>query len=481
MTIMDTHSAQMPKAVEAVPAGSTLAAGAGLIGSIFTRHWLDKAAVALWTDGAVIQSWIEVEVALAAAQGELGLIPSSAATVIAARCDVARIDIERVVADAATTLHPFVPVLRQLEEMCGPEAGGYLHWGATTQNIFDTGSALQLKKTQRLLLGRIDAAMQALAGLALRHRATLQAGRTHGQHALPITFGFKLAGWLAEIRRQRERIVQSGEQALMAAMGGAVGSYAAMQGKGRAVQARVAELLGLGSIDIAMRSSSDRIADHIGVLALFAATVEKIALEVVFLQRDEIGEASESFHYGKIGSSTMAQKRNPSHALNLVGMARLLRSRAPVATESMVRMGEGDASASNVLDVILPEAAILGVSLATGLGQLVEGLEVDIAAMRRNLDISGGLIMSEAVMIALGERLGRGHAHHLLYDAAVESVSSSRPLAEVLAGHPEIADIDVAALLDPSGYLGEAMQCVDDEVRRSANAVQAYPIPKAAE
>jgi adenylosuccinate lyase/3-carboxy-cis,cis-muconate cycloisomerase len=471
----------------AQPAASTngidipFADGIGLIGSVFTRHWLDREATALWTDRAVIQSWIDVEIALARAQGEIGLIPAEAADTIAERCDLRRIDMARIVADAAVTLHPFVPVLRQLEEMCGSEAGGYLHWGATTQNIFDTGQALQLKKTQSLLLACIDGAMRRLADLASQHRSTLQAGRTHGQHALPISFGFKLAGWLAEIRRHRERIVQSGEQAFVAAMGGAVGSYAAMAGQGRAVQARLAELLGLGSIDIPMRASCDRIADYVGVLSLFAATVEKIGLEVVFLQRDEIGEASESFHYGKIGSSTMAQKRNPSHALNLVGMARLLRSRAPVATEQMIRMGEGDAAAGNVLDVVLPEAAILGVSLASGLGRLVEGLDVDVGAMRRNLDISGGLIMSEAVMIALGEKLGRGPAHHLLYDAAVESVSTARPLADVLASRAELRGIDVAGLLDPSSYLGEAMLCVDDEVRRSSRAVRAHPITKAAE
>ena len=306
--------------------------------------------------------------------------------------------------------------------------------------------------------------------ITTHHRATPQAGRTHGQHALPITFGFKLAGWLAEIRRHRERLVQSGRQAFVAAMGGAVGSYSAMQGQGRALQARIGELLGLGSIDIPMRSSSDLSADYIGTLSLFAATVEKIGLEVVFLQRDEIGEVSESFHYGKIGSSTMAQKRNPSHALNLVGMARLLRSRAPTATEAMIRMGEGDAAASNVLDVILPEVAILGVSLATGLNQLVSGLDVNTAAMRRNLDISGGLIMSEAVMIALGDRLGRGAAHHLLYDAAIESVTTGQPLAKILGAHPELRDMDIAALLDPETYLGEAMPCVDDEVRRTADA-----------
>ena len=228
-----------------------------------------------------------------------------------------------------------------------------------------------------------------------------------------------------------------------------------------------------------MRCSGDRVAEVVAVLALFAATVEKIALEVVFLQRDEVAEVSERFHYGKVGSSTMAQKRNPAHALNLVGMARLLRSRAPAATESMVRMDEGDSGASNVLDVIMPEVAILGVSLASGLGRLIDGLEVDAGAMRRNLDISRGLIMSEAVMMELGERIGRGQAHHLLYDAAVESVESGLALAEVLASRPECAGMDMTALLDPARYLGEASDCIEDEARKAG--VGLGPATRAAE
>ena len=435
--------------------------------------------MALWADAAVIGAWIEVEAALAQAQADLGVIPAAAAAAITDRLDASRLDMDRVARDTAATLHPFVPVLRQLEEMCGPDAGGYLHWGATTQNIFDTGAALLLKRSQSLLLDALDRVLPALASLALAHRATLQAGRTHGRHALPISFGFKLAGWLAELRRHRQRLVQAGEQAFVAAMGGAVGTYAAMDGQGRAVQDRVAALLGLGSIDVPMRSSCDRMAEVVAVLALFAATVERIALDVVFLQRDEVAEVSERFHYGKVGSSTMAQKRNPAHALNLVGMARLLRSRAPAATEAMIRMDEGDAGASNVLDVIVPEAAVLGVSLASGLGRLIDGLEVDAGAMRRNLDISHGLIMSEAVMMKLGERIGRGDAHHLLYDAAVESVASGRTLAEILASRPECAEMDVAALLDPACYLGEASDCIEEEARKARASLG--PATRAAE
>jgi adenylosuccinate lyase len=437
----------------------------GLFGSVLTRYWIDQDAVRHWSDRGIVGAWVEVEVALAQAQAGLGMIPAEAARDIAANASIDKVDMERIARDIASTMHPFVPLLRQLEEQCGSEAGGYLHWGATTQNIFDTGIALLLKRGRPLLLKQIDAAMAALATRALEHKDTLQAGRTHGQHALPITFGYKLASWLAEVRRHRARILRASMDAEVASFGGAIGTYAAMAPKGRKVQEKVGELLGLGSIDNANRASADRLADYVNTLALFAATVEKICEDMLFLQRDEIAEASERFHYGKVGSSTMAQKRNPSHAMNLVGVARLLRSRAPLAVESMIRKDEGDGSGNNVMDIVVPEVAILAVSLAGGLARLIEGLEVDPAAMRRNLAASRGQIMSEAVMMSLGPKLGRGVAHHLLYDAAVESVRSGRTLADVLGERPELADVDIGALTDPAGYLGEAVNYVLAETK----------------
>jgi adenylosuccinate lyase len=437
----------------------------GLVGSVLTRYWLDQDAVRHWSDRGIVGAWVEVEVALAKAQAELGMIPKAAAREIAAKASIDKIDMERIARDIASTMHPFVPLIHQLEEQCGAEAGGYLHWGATTQNIFDTGMALLLKRARPMLLAHIDAATSALAACALEHKDTLQAGRTHGQHALPITFGYKLASWLAEIRRHRARILRASRDAEVASIGGAIGTYAAMAPQGRQVQEKVGALLGLGSIDNANRASADRQADLVNTLALFAATIEKICEDMLFMQRDEIGEASERFHYGKVGSSTMAQKRNPSHAMNLIGLARLLRSRAPVAVESMIRKDEGDGSGNNVMDVVLPEVSILAASLASGLARLIEGLDIDAAAMRRNLAASRGLIMSEAVMMALGPKLGRGVAHHLLYDAAVESVRSGRTLAEVLGERPELADVDLGALTDPARYLGEAADYILTETK----------------
>jgi 3-carboxy-cis,cis-muconate cycloisomerase len=456
---------------------------AGLIGSVLTRHWLDPRAVAIWQDRATMQTWLDVEAALAKAQGELGLIPKSSAAIIAAKADVGFVDFDRFLAETAHTLHPFVPLLRQFEEACGEPHAGFIHWGATTQNIFDTASALQMKRTHALVRESLDLALASLADLARRHRATPQAGRTHGQHALPITFGFKVAGWVEELLRHRERLLDVERRAFAVSMGGAVGAFNAMEGKGRRLQKRLADMLGLVDPGIPSRASADRTAEYVSLLALLAATIGRIAQDIVFLQRTEIGEVFESFHHGKVGSSTMAQKRNPSATLNLIGLATLIRSRVNPMLETMQRLDEGDAGLSNVGDAVLPEAAILGASIVKGLAHVAIGLGVDEAAMSRNLGATRGLIVTEAVMMHLGRELGRHRAHEVLYEAAMQAFETGRPLGEVLADLPEVnavgGRIDLAGLLDPASYLGEAPQAADQAVADAGAALGA--IRKAAE
>src|SRR3990167_6115501 len=287
----------------------------GMFESFITGHWFSAPAKAIWSDSATLQAWLDVEAALAHAQAGLAVIPAEAAKAI------------------AFAQHPLVPVLHRFEELCGEPAAGFIHWGATTQNIFDTASALQMVRTHRLLAGHLDAAIAALAALALEHQATPMAGRTHGQHALPMTLGFKLAGWVDELGRGRRRLAERLASSFPASMGGAIGTFAATGPLGPAVQALVAQQLGLLSADMPLRSSYDRASDYLAALGLLAGTAQKIAQDVVFLQRTEVGEVAEAFHIGKVGSSTMAQKRNPSMALLLVSLARMLRTRTQAALE----------------------------------------------------------------------------------------------------------------------------------------------------
>ncbi len=442
----------------------------GLFDSFITRGWYNAEARRVWSDVGTLEAWLRVESALALAQGELGLIPLDAAQEIARHTDVGAFDLAQLSRDIDFTQHPFVPVLRQFGKLCGEPAAGYLHWGATTQNIFDTANALQMAQTHALTLRFLDAALGRLADLAAEHRLTLQAGRTHGQHALPMTFGFKVAGWLDELARDRVRLAERFASSFVVSMGGAIGTFSAMGGRGAEVERLVARKLGLEAAGLPSRSSYDRVCDYVTALGLLAGTAEKIARDIVFLQRTEVGEVSEAFHLGKVGSSTMAQKRNPATALMLVTMARLLRSRVSLALESMVRMDEGDSSASNVSDVTLPEIAILAVGIAETLDKLARGLVVHPEAMRFNAGLTQGLIVSEAVMMRLTAIMGRHHAHELVYAAAQTAIATKVPFLEAVRAHPLLRDratpADLERALAIEDYLGESARLVDEVVAR---------------
>lgn len=443
----------------------------GMFESFVTRHWFSSEAKRIWSDVATLQTWLDVEAALARAQADMGIIPAPAAETIAEKADARLFDLQRLADDIAFAQHPLVPVLHQFEELCGKPAAGFIHWGATTQNIFDTASALQMRQTHRLLVGHLDTAIAALGRLALEHKATVMPGRTHGQHALPMTFGFKLAGWIDELDRDRDRLNQRLASSFTACMGGAIGTFAALGGLGRTVEARMAERLGLPPAGLPMRSSYDRVSDYVSALGLLAGTAQKIAQDVVFMQRTEIGEAAEAFHMGKVGSSTMAQKRNPSTALLLTSLARMMRARLPAALEAMVRMDEGDSSATNVTDTLLPEIAVIATSMAETLGKLASGLVVHPDAMRRNLGLSNGLIAAEAVMMRLTSLMGRHEAHRLLYEAAQRSQSDGVPFMTAISEHPLFATHelpqDLAQGLDPSAYVGESVAITVETVERA--------------
>jgi len=436
----------------------------GMFDSFITRHWFSTQAKEIWSDHQTLQAWLDVEAALAQAQGRLGVIPADVAPVITEACRFERFDTERLSREIAHAQHPFVPVLRQLEEFSGEPAAGYIHWGATTQNIFDTGVALQMRRTHALIDASLETVTASLARLAVAHRDTLQAGRTHGQHALPMTFGFKVTGWLEEIRRDRRRLQDRIAPSFVACLGGAIGTFAAMGDKGPAVEAEMAAILGLEPAILPMRSSLDRANDYFCALGLLAGTADKIAHDIVFMQRTEIAEVEEAFHMGKVGSSTMAQKRNPSTALLLTSLCRLLSARLPLLMGSMLRLDEGDSSASNVSDVAVPEIAILGASVAETLSRLVDGLVVHADAMKRNVEITNGLIVSEAAMMQLADRIGRHTAHHMLYDAAQRSVMEGIPFTQAIAEHPEMAGHDMVTL-DTAGYTGSSGTLVDKLAR----------------
>jgi len=442
----------------------------GMFESFMTSHWFSADAKQIWSDTATLQAWLTVEAALATAQATLGVIPASAAAIIEKNADAGLFDTARLATDIAFAQHPLTPVLHQFEALCGEPAAGFIHWGATTQNIFDTASALQMAQTHQLLIEHLNATIHTLSQTAMAHKATAMPGRTHGQHALPMTFGFKVAGWLDELDRDRQRLRERFANSFTASMGGAIGSFGATGKVGRDVEAQMARQLGLVPSGLPMRSSYDRVTDYTLSLGMLASTAQKIAQDIVFMQRTEIAEVAEAFHMGKVGSSTMAQKRNPSTALLLASLSRMLRGRIPLTLESMVRMDEGDSSATNVSDVLLPEIAILGVSVAETLSRLAQGLVIDIDAMQRNLNLTNGLIASETVMMGLTNLMGRHEAHHLLYEAAQKSQTEHRPYLAAIREHPmfqsHTAPAELADWLDPSRNVGESVSITEDVVSR---------------
>lgn len=443
----------------------------GMFSSFATGHWFSPKAKQIWSDTTTLQSWLNVEAALAQAQAELDVIPISAAITIRNCAKVDLFDLSKIAEGIASAQHPLVPVLRSYEILCGEPAAGFIHLGATTQNIFETANSLQMHQTHRVISEALNAAISALGKLALEHKSTPMAGRTHGQHALPMTFGFKLAGWIAELDRDQKRLNDRLDSSFVAHLGGAIGTFAALGSIGRAVEARMATQLGLQPAGVSMRCSYDRVSDYISSLGLLAGTCEKIARDVVFMQRTEINEVSEAFHFGKVGSSTMAQKRNPSTALLLISLARMLRIRVFAVVETMVRMDEGDSSATNMTDVMIPEIGIIAASVAETLNKLSQGLVVHAEEMLHNLGITKGLIASEAAMMQLTKVMGRHEAHHLLYEAVHRTFNENVSFGSAIKEHPLLQSIELPAAvlnaLNPALYVGESASITVETVERT--------------
>jgi len=419
---------------------------------------------------ALLQGWLDAERALAEGEAEAGVIPGAAALRIARECDASLYDLAALREGIAETQHPLVPLVRALSERCGEE-GGWVHWGATTQDIIDTGMVLQVRTAHEILRRDLVALILELSDLAETHRATVMAGRTHAQQALPITFGFKVATWIAECVRQVERLDEAAPRLFVGELGGAVGTLAGFGPQGEAVQRKALERLGLGVPPIAWHASRDTIAEFVVLLALIGGTLARIANEVIQLQRSEIMELEEPFTHGKVGSSTMPHKRNPAHAERIVAIGRLLRGLAATALETTVAAHERDMSVGRAEWVLVPEAACLAAAAEHWSLVVVRGLRVNADRMKENLHRTGGLLLSEAVMLRLGEVLGRNVAHDLVYDAAMGAFEGRGSFRERLLADSRIAGAlsegEIDRLLEPTTYTGLAGTFVDRVVREA--------------
>jgi 3-carboxy-cis,cis-muconate cycloisomerase len=423
---------------------------------------------AIFDDARLAGFWLEVEAALARAQARVGVIPRAAAEEIGRAASAAEIDLDALREGTNLVGYPILPLVRRLAAACRGDAGRYVHWGATTQDIMDTANVLQLREALAVLERDLDALAGRLAALARRHRDTVMAGRTHGQHALPITFGFKLAVWVDELRRHAQRLAEMRPRLLRCQFAGAAGTLASLGRQGRAVHHALAEELGLAPAAIAWHTARDGFGEWVAWCGLLTATLGKMANQVASLQQTEFGELEEPFVPGKGSSSTMPQKRNPILCETVAGIARLVAGQVPVMLAAMMpeherAMGEWHTEWDLIPHVCLLTGAALGHSLA-----IFEGLRVHAGAMRRNLDLTGGLILAEAVMMRLAEHTGRQRAHDLVYDACLRAGQGGTALRNALLARPEIMAVlsveELDALLDPAGYTGLAGEFVDEVV-----------------
>ena len=431
----------------------------------------DPGIAALFEQDARWQAWLDVEAALAKAEAELGMIPEAAAEEIVKKCDLSLFDRNRLTEGFTRTGHTLVPLVWELSRLCDGDAGNYVHWGATTQNITQTGDLLQLRKAHRIYLNQLSRIFTALAKLADKSKDMALPGRTHGQHAVPATYGLKVAIWIDEFARHTERLRQCEPRVFQALLGGAAGTVASFGDEGLDVQVRLAAHLDMPAMQVPARSIMDHLVEHVMLLGLLAATCGKFGYEIYTGMKQEFGEVEEPISPGTVGSSTMPQKRNPHLSQDVMAYAAQIRTMVPLAMESVMTEHEANRQTSLMMRYAEREVCTLMGDTLERVRLLAEGLVLKPERMRANLDLTDGLIMAEPMMLALGEYVGRQEAHDIVYDAAQEAAVGDKTFIELLSadkrvtGHLSTRQIE--KLLDPTAYTGLCAKMAVEQADRA--------------
>src|SRR5882672_9321934 len=433
----------------------------GIFRDIFSTELMRR----IFADENRIQKYLDIEAALARVQARLGIIPQHACDEILRHCGIAEYDFAKLKSATERIGYPVLPVVQQLVALCRDGLGEWCHWGATTQDITDTATVLQIREALDLVEADLVAIADALAALAKRYRDTPMAGRSNLQQAVPITFGYKVATYLAAFDRHKQRLKELRPRVLVGEFGGAAGTLSSLGKDGLKVQEALMIELGLGQPEIAWHTVRDRIAEVGCFLGLVTGVCGKIALDVKLMMQTEVEEVYEPFHEGRGSSSTMPQKRNPISCVYITATAALVRQHVAALLDAMIEDHERATGPWEIEWIAVPEIFSLTAGALAQTRFMVCGLQVDEKKMRQNLDITRGLIMSEAVMMGLGPHIGRQYAHDLVYDICRQVVATGRTLLDLLAENKEIAKhLDRAALeklCDPANYLGQAGEMVD--------------------
>ncbi|WP_298373598.1 adenylosuccinate lyase family protein [uncultured Bradyrhizobium sp.] len=431
---------------------------------LFRDAFGTRAMREVFSDLRLLQRYAEVEVALANAEARCGVIPAEAAEEIAKRTDITAFDFDLLRQETDVVGYPILPLVHQMAKQCG-EAGRYVHWGATTQDIMDTAVVLQLRDGLAIIEDDIAALRGILADLSKKYRDTPMAGRTHLQQALPVTFGYKTAIWLAAFDRHAARLAELKPRVLVGQFAGAAGTLASLGDKGFVVQKALCEELGLGVPVSTWHVARDGLAEAVNFLALVTGTLGKIALDIMIMASTEFAEVYEPFVKGRGASSTMPQKRNPISSELMLAASKAVRQHAGLMLDAMVQDFERATGPWHAEWMAIPESFVLTAGALHQARFALGGLIVDEKRMAANLDISRGLIVAEAVMMGLAPAIGRQDAHDVVYDACRVANDKGLTLAEALAADDRVASRIDRATIDrltaPKNYLGLAPEMVD--------------------
>jgi 3-carboxy-cis,cis-muconate cycloisomerase len=433
--------------------------------AVFRDIFTTPAMRTVFSDENRVQKYLDFEAALARAQGRLGIIPKQAAAEIVRHCSADQIDMAKLKQATERIGYPVLPVVQQLVALCKDGLGEWSHWGATTQDITDTATVMQMREALAIIEADIDAITDALAALAEKYRDTPMAGRSNLQQAVPITFGYKMATMLAGFERHKQRLKELRPRLLVGEFGGAAGTLSSLGQDGLKVQEELCKELKLGQPAIAWHTVRDCIAEVGCFLGLVTGTCGKIAFDVKLLMQTEVEEVYEPFHEGRGSSSTMPQKRNPISSVYITAQTAMVKQLVAALLEAQVEDHERSTGPWEIEWIALPEIFMLSAGALAQTRFMVSGLQVNEKKMRENLDITKGLIMSEAVMMGLGAAMGRNRAHDVVYDICRAVVKTGRPLVDLLAEDKEIGKHasrkQLEKMVDPANYLGVAGEMVD--------------------
>lgn len=437
-----------------------------MIDSILFRDvFSDEEMRDIFSDERIVQNWLDIEATLAEVQAKYNVIPIEASKEIRKKAKVSLLDLSKIHKGIVKTGHSLVPTLQNLEKICENNYGEYIHFGPTTQDIIDTGFMLSIKDAYLLTYKRLSEVEKLLKKLALKHKSTVMAGRTHGQQALPITFGFKVAIWLEEIRRSIERLDEGKKRIFIGQMNGAVGTLASFGEHAIKITSETIKSLGLDVPNISWASSRDIIAELVTIMGILAGTLGRISHEITTLGKTEFFELEEGFKEGTIGSSTMPHKRNPNFSEAITSLSKISKANMSLAMESMGIEHERDGALWKIEWYSVSQCMISTGTATKKMINLLENLVVHEDKMIENLDILKGLMLSEPVMLEIGKKIGKQTAHHEVYKIAMKTFESGASFKEMLLSSSLISENfteeELDNILDPTKYTGFSEELVE--------------------